>query len=870
MQRYFFLFFLLFTYSLVSKTAGQEIKSATEVTDSFGVSKSLSLPDVEVTAQRRTSSGTTSYVMDRTTLDHAQMLNMSDIMSLLPGGRTINSTLINDTRLQLRSLTQERGNASFGTGIEVDGIRLDNNAMSDEINGASTRNLSSSNIGSVEVISGIAGVEYGDISNGIVKVNSRRGQTQWIVEGSTNPYTRQVALHKGLQLGRKGGILNFSIEHANSFSDISSPYTSYQRNNLSLGYFYTPSQLLAKGHFTLHTVFTGNVGGYNSKADPDAFRDTYKKVSDNTIRGMLDLKWLRNSSAAGVFNISLHTAFSLAEKKDENYSNYSSSSMQPLIHTLQNGYSSSLLYDDYKTLYGNGGGGILLGQTGYWYSRCFNDQKPVSFNVKFKAEWTKPLTADDSRMPIINKVMIGIDYSLSRNNGNGIFYDDIRYADNGWRPYVLRTLPSLQNMALFVEDKFFIGKLHITAGLRDDITILKKSGYGTLSSLSPRINLSYKHLHAGFGKSVKLPGFQILYPADSYTDRLASAVETTADGNPVYTYYTNVQKTLPNKHLKWQSTNQVDVGFDYVFSPIHISLSAFWHKTINPYQRMNIYTPFSYTKTDKVNGSVEYHTYAVNYSYQNGTPVCRYGIEWILDATICKASSVRVAGLRLRLDGTYYHYRGVDNTMLCGTPNGTPDMPAGNAAVIGYYQGSNNTSASSSTISVANGSKSRNLNLNATITVQIPKARLITTMKIESSLVNYKKMLRNGAEADTYMELYPVYYSTWDNPQNRIPFAEAYADAKISNPQLYQQLSRLIVKSNTAYYFNANSISPYYSCNFSITKEIGKVFSLSVYANNFLNNMHHVKSSQTHLSSSLYASAYIPKFYYGASLRIKL
>lgn len=83
-------------------------------------------------------------------------------------------------------------------------------------------------------------------------------------------------------------------------------------------------------------------------------------------------------------------------------------------------------------------------------------------------------------------------------------------------------------------------------------------------------------------------------------------------------------------------------------------------------------------------------------------------------------------------------------------------------------------------------------------------------------------------------------------------------------------MSRLIVRSNTAYYFNPQDISSYYSANFSITKEIGRWVSLSFYANNFFNNMSMVKNSQTGLESSLFSSGYIPKFYYGASIRIKL
>ena len=43
-----------------------------------------------------------------------------------------------------------------------------------------------------------------------------------------------------------------------------------------------------------------------------------------------------------------------------------------------------------------------------------------------------------------------------------------------------------------------------------------------------------------------------------------------------------------------------------------------------------------------------------------------------------------------------------------------------------------------------------------------------------------------------------------------------------------------------------------------------------VSANNFFNNMAKVRNTQTGLETSLFNSGYIPKFYYGASVRIKL
>ena len=880
----------------------------------------LSIPGVEVTAKKRAGAGTTSYVMDRTALDHSQVLSLSDITALLPGGQTVNSSLMNDNRLALRAGSSERGNAAFGTAIEVDGMRLDNNASMSETTSASTRSLAASNIESVEVIPGIAGVEYGDISNGVVKVNTRKGRTPWIVEGSVNPYTRQVALSKGLSLGSKAGILNLSFEHANSFSEIASPYTSYSRNILSLTY--TNNFRIAQSTLNLTAGMTGNVGGYNSEADPDAFVNTYEKQRDNQLRGNLLLDWLCNSRRAGVFNVSLQGAFSTADKRTETNTNASSSSTQAYIHVMTNGYNIAQEYSE-----GIGVGNIVLGPTGYWYVRAYNDQKPLTFQLKLKGSWTKHFAET-----FVNKVTLGAELNTSRNNGKGIYYEDMSTAPT-WRPYDYSTLPTMRNTALFIEDRLTLGRLILVAGLRDDITSISQSQYGTVSSLSPRFTARYELLkeknlsltiHAGYGKSVKLPSFQVLYPQDSYSDRLVFTPGSTADNKAYYAYYTHVESALHNSDLKWQYTNQVDLGIDMTVGKARLSISGFWNKTYNPYQMTNLYTPFQYNQTtqsalegigipsaerqysvDPQTGVVTvastatgasislpyttYNTYVSQRMYTNGSPVTRYGLEWIAEAPL--VSNRHTVGLTLRFDGKYYHYKGTDHTLFAGSPNGV-GIAQSNADVqplIGYYAGSSITSASTAcTPSVSNGVLSKGCSLNTTLTARIPKLRLIMTLRLEATLLSYKRNLSEGrsaillaaagqnfgtpynGEENGYVALYPEYYSTWDNPSERIPFAEALQDASQNNPELYRQLCNLIVRSNTSYYFNPQSLSAYYSMNFSVTKEIGKWLSVSFYANNFLNNMGTVTNSQTGLESSLFASGYIPKFYYGASVRLKL
>ena len=893
--------------------------------------ETLKLDEVTITAQRKNNESTTSYTIDRTALDNQQIISVSDLSTLLPGGKTVNSTLMNDTRMALRSGIQEGDNASFGTAIEVDGIRLDNNAAVGETAGASTRSISSSNIESVEIVTGIPSVEYGDLSNGVVKVNTRKGKSPFIVEGKMNQHTKQIALNKGFDLGHNKGVLNASIEHAKSFSNIASPHTAYQRNILSLHYMNIFMRESAP--LTLNVGVTGNIGGYHAEADPDNELDDYSKVRDNALRANFELNWLLNKR--WITNLSLRGAFSTSDRTSESSAHTNSATTLAYIHAMNEGYFIATNYDS------NPDAPVILGPTGYWNVKQYSASKPMNWSLRLKGDWTRRFGK------VMSRLMLGAEYTGSRNNGRGTYYDDLRYAPT-WREFRHDDLPTLNNIALYAEEKVTIktsklSRMELTAGLRDDITMISGSDYGTVNSLSPRFNGRYifwqnrrKHtitdlvLHAGWGKSVKLPSFQILYPTPSYYDTEVFRSQSTADNTTLSAWYCRPSKAIYNPDLKWQYTNQTDIGIEMNIKGTRISLSAFHHRTYNAYMASNVYTPFSYNYTpvaslenvsipsaDRIytidqegiitisdatgtmspirldvdqNGNKLYNTrrfYQTNTRYINASPIDRYGLEWIVDFKQIKALNTS-----LRLDGNYYYYKSADETLFASMNNSNTKMTGTQEPYqyIGWYRGTN--SAGAAVTSVANGAISKALNLNTTITTHIPKIRLIVALRLEATLYNYYKAISEldgavrgialNSQADyvgtpfdsntenKYIAVYPEYYSTWDNPDEKIPFAEKFLWAKDNDPTLYNDLCNLVVKSNTPYTMDANRISAYYSANLSITKEIGDHVSVSFYANNFFNNMKTVHSSQTDLNTSLFSSSYIPSYYYGLSLRLKL
>ncbi|MBQ9470929.1 MAG: TonB-dependent receptor [Bacteroidales bacterium] len=882
----------------------------------------LRIDGVEVVARRRADEATTSYLIDRVALDNQQLLNLGNVVTLLPGGKTVNETLMSDGRLSLRSEGQEKGNASFGTAIEVDGQRVDNNAAMNETVGASLRNMSSADIESVEVVAGIPSVEHGDLSNGIVKVRTRRGKSPLIVEGKLNQHTRQVSIGKGLHLGH-GGVLNVALERARSFSDVASPYTAYERNVVSLRY---SGRVPFGGGGAVSAGLTGNWGGYNSVADPDETLESYTRVADNLLRGSVELRLLLNKPWGT--NLQFKGSFSLQDKRAEYYSNASSASSQPYIHSVEEGY---FIAQDYGAA---PNASIVLGPTGYWYVRSWNDQKPQNVAISLKYSWNRHLG------DVVSQLKAGAEYGASGNMGRGTHYEDMRYAPT-WREFRYDALPWMRNYALWAEERLQLalaggGSVVLTVGLRDDITHVKGSAFGLIQTLSPRVKGRWVlwdapagggrriSLHAGWGKSVKLPSFQVLYPSPSYSDMLAFTPGSTWDNRAYYAYYTYVAQPAFNPNLRWQYTHQTDVGVEVSWGGVKVSLSGFLHKTFNHYMAVVQYSPYTYKLTgqaaiegsgvapanrrytiDQATGVVTLHdasgakspmelsyTERLGYNstrrYINGSPVVRDGLEWIADF-----AQIKAIGTSLRVDGSVYRYRGVDETLFPANTSGvgTVDNPA--YPLVGYYRGSSSTSTSTvASATVANGREASGVNLNATFTTHVPQMRLVLALRLEASLYSYSRSLTEsrgrsrgividdvngffGPDYDRsvrnkYVAVYPEYYSTWSNPGQLIPFAERFAWARDNDPALYNQLSRLVVKTGYPYVLNPDYLSAYCSANFTVTKEVGDHVSVSFYANNFFNNMGYVRSSQTGLRSSIFGSGHIPRFYYGLSLRLKI
>lgn len=914
----------------VTDTKEVSITKSIEGYKAFIHEDNLTLEGVVVTAKEDENSATTSRTMDRTTLDHIQMVGLADVRSLLPGGATSNPSLISKQVFNIRAGgVSEAGNPSFGTAVEVDGVRLSNNASFSGTSGVATNNIASSNVESVEVISGVPSVEYGDVGAGIVRVNTKKGIAPWMVTMTSNPKIKQTSVSKGFGLGRNKhgksrGVLNASAEYTCSVKDQRSPYTSYDRKQLSLNY----SNLFGSGIFADQPLrfsagVSGNLGGKDSKEDPDMLAGTWENQKDNALRGSLDFNWLLNKS--WITNLEFKGSAVYSDKIARTCKQYSSAAGTVALHGKESGY---FVAEDYDS---NPGAAAIMIPRGYWYNTMVLDDKPFTCKLTLKGNWARRFGA------VNNKLKLGADWSSDVNFGKGEYSEDLSTAPS-YRTYDYSEIPSMDNLALFAEDNLFIpaGKeshLNLIAGLRSESTSIHGSEYGTTTSLSPRFNAKYTvfqekyrmgkavrslAFRASWGIAVKQPSFAILYPQPDYLDINVFNPTTASDGKAYYGYFIMPTKVEYNPALVWQRNNQAEIGVDINLFGTKISLAGYWNKTVRSFTVNNEYDPFSYSYTDQKNleaspvpaddrlFSIDRTTGIVTVSDKTGTlaphtldyttkeslvkrsfaanagdPVNRYGFEWVIDFKRIKAINTDI-----RVDGNFYSYRYVDDDLLAYSPTKQSMVDSSPYKYIGWFHGGKE---------ISNGRESMDIRANLTVTTHIPKVRMLVSMKLESSLMRYSRSLseQSGgyrsyaidndqsylpsadpsfADRRVLAVTYPAFFSSYWEPELK-PFHETFVWAREHDNTLYRNLCALVTKTTYSYQYQKDYISPYFSANFSVTKEIGDIASISFYANNFFRNMGQIYSTKTRRYSSLLNQSedayYIPSFYYGLTLRVK-
>ena len=218
------------------------------------------MEEIVVTAQVSKAGAATSSIINKAAMEHLQTTSLADIMSLLPGATQ------QKPDLQGVSTASVRGGSSLGTAVIVDGAPMSNNANLQVLKGGSSsptsgtsavspttsidlRTITTDNVESIEVIRGVAPVEYGDMTAGAIIVNGKAGFQPLTLKFNVNPNVYSIPATQGFALGQKAGNINYAADYAYSVDDPTEGYDYYQRVTAKVGYtntfgrFYTNNSL---------------------------------------------------------------------------------------------------------------------------------------------------------------------------------------------------------------------------------------------------------------------------------------------------------------------------------------------------------------------------------------------------------------------------------------------------------------------------------------------------------------------------------------------------------------------------------------------------------------------------------------------------
>jgi hypothetical protein len=858
--------------------------------------QSLSLREVSVTAKE--TNRMSSSVIGREAIRHIQPKSVEDMLQLLPGGLTRNPSLATAGQAYVREISVNAGN-SMGTAILVDGAPLSNDAniqvlstarsgirLSDSESsgglyqttagrGYDLRSLSPDNVESIEVIRGIAGVEYGNLTSGAMIIKTRSGATPLELKAKTDEFSKMFYAGKGFQLAPNAGSLNLSLDYTQSYTDTRKKYEGYERITSNAGYSNVFMKSTRPLTFNLRLAYYRNIN--SRKSDPQLRTEERIENRNQGIRLSLEGNWRLNTR----FVSNLDYSFMLSRSRQTDYEKRFT-----VLHTGITPVAESVVNGEFEARYLNAS----------YYSEQTVDGKPVNLFAQIKANKLLPF-GDNA----FTNIKIGGEWKLDANDGEGLVFDPLYppvvRAVQTIRPRSYKSVPAINAVAVFIEDKTQLpvgsGRLTVQGGIRlsNLFTDRNTSGMKDIFKAEPRINAEYRFLDksnnrlfdhlslaGGFGISAKMPPLLYLYPDKAYFDESSITYLKSDLSKGLAVMTTLIVDDTSNPGLKATVNNKYEAGLSGSAGRITGSVTFFYERIKNEYgfTSVPVIVPFNSYSIPVPgagepeisdffyrNGAVFYTRDGVDYpagktemrnirSYlkpSNRNETFKRGIEYSLNLGQIPALKTSVV-----IDGAWLHIKHRTNEPAWEdvvTTLGTdypymPLMPSGA------------------------GSVSSRTNTNFRFITHIPGLKMLFSTTAQ---VIWKETSQNIYEDP---DGNPVYYMSADlqgagneekahvNPIGFIDKNGAYTPWEEGHYDIYQYRKMVSVYTHNKY-FGKETYPLTAILNFKLTKEFSRILNFSFIANNMLS----ISRKHKMATASGYANLTIP-LYFGAEITVKL
>ena len=543
-------------------------------------------------------------------------------------------------------------NKAFGTSIVVNDIPISNNenmqaftslsggGFNDFNNpsyGVDLRQITTANIDEVKIIQGIAPAKYGDLTSGLIIINSKVGSTPLRASISMLDATTEYNISKGFKLNDRN-FLSLSGNYLASNEDVRDNLKSY--NRITTNAAWKSSNKINTLVNTLEGSFA--INNDKIKYDPDDISNPKIKNDKFTIRLSNNLKWNLKKDWIDALNVDANINYEKQNSKEERWNNVATAAVTT---STENGISDAIFLPNQYTFVKNVEGIPMS---------TFLNIEGVK-NYESKNNWNHTFS-------------VGLSSRSSSNKGRGTYTDENTTPNYytlsgakgglGYRDYNFKNTKTQWQLSVYAEDRI------VKFGENDNVFKLDlgfrfDNQYGN-NTFQPRINTSYAfnkvfRIRGGYGIASKAPSLNQLFTGDRIYDRLLG------DGiyyvnNKQYGWIETFLLEGNNLNLKPSRSYNSEIGFDVnlpfgslnvtgYYNQLKDGISKVYHATTLEGSTISVDTSTS-TPTYSVTGKEAYQI--IYNTLENNLESTDKGIEMFINF-----NRIKSLNLDISVNGSY-------------------------------------------------------------------------------------------------------------------------------------------------------------------------------------------------------------------------
>lgn len=713
----------------------------------------FALQEVVVTAQEERGVTATS-VIGKDAIEHIQPSSIKDVLELLPGGHAVDPNLASPQVANLRSAASISANyatSALGTAVLVDGKPVGNNANlqsspaysnlgSSYVNyGTDLRTITTEDIESVEVVRGIASVEYGDLTSGLMKITRKRGGKTLRARFKADMSSKLFYVGKDFQW--KTFTLNVGANYLHSMADPRNPRQNYQRITGTVRLGKTWKKEL---EYVLNASldYTGSFD--NQKSDQNLDFGTMGPIetyfsSYNKLDAGLDFS-VKARDNASAFRSWITTASLTVENDRIKRWKY-------VINGAEQPYSTAT-------------------EPGEWDALIL----PVRYESNLEVKGLPLYAFLQSAVAFKwgeQRLKAGLQWTLDKNLGEGTVFDITRPFSSvtSARPRPYYAIPANHRLSLYAEEngsaQLGWGGLEWSAGVRMSMLLGAGKAFRINGRpyVDPRANIRFNFptaivkghrldagVYAGAGLHTKFPTMDMLYPEPVYGDIQEFnywPVEAQLRRSYMYVYKEDPTNyaLAPARNFKWE------VGADVSWNGFHLSVDYFRENMTSGFRSSSRYGRYVVKRYDgsgidkntltappdvtslpwKADTLLQAHGITTN-----GSQTLKQGVEFTFAAPRIKAINTRITA-----NGAWFVTKNTNSAPLYYVPSAIVNGSRYN--YVGYYE-------------VNDGSTYTQLNTNIMLDTQIPRLGLILSISCQTSWFSNHYPIARSTKPISYLD----------------------------------------------------------------------------------------------------------------------